>query len=49
MSENLLEIENLAGDAKVSPDSAKGINHLQAYVLVFRKDKCVRKVRCSGH
>jgi hypothetical protein len=30
-------------------DSAKAINNLQAYVLVFRKDKCVRKIRCSDH
>jgi hypothetical protein len=30
-------------------DAARAINHLQAYVLVFRKDKCIRKIRCSGH
>ena len=27
--------------------TARAITNLQAYVLLFRKDKCVRKIRCS--
>jgi hypothetical protein len=28
-------------------DSAVGIRNLQAYVLVFQKDRCVRKRKCE--
>jgi hypothetical protein len=29
-------------------DIAKAVRNLQAYVLVFRKDRCVRKIECSS-
>lgn len=28
--------------------TARAISNLQGYVLLFRKDKCIRKIRCSG-
>ena len=28
-------------------DAAKAISHLQAYLLIFRKDRCVKKIECS--
>jgi hypothetical protein len=27
-------------------DTARAISNLQGYVLLFRKDRCVRKIRC---
>lgn len=31
----------------LSSDTARAVNHLQGYVLVFRKDRCVRKILCT--
>lgn len=30
----------------LASERAKGIKHLHAYLLIFRKDVCVRKIRC---
>jgi hypothetical protein len=30
-------------------ETARAAKNLQAYVLVFRKDRCVRKVECSSN
>jgi hypothetical protein len=32
----------------LSSDAAQSIPHLQAYLLIFRKDRCVKKIECSS-